>query len=77
MFSDIKRGTQSERVKEVVRTIFGPMGKVTESWTKLHNEECPNLHSSPSITRIAKLRKMSWAEHVARMGQRYMHVGYC
>jgi hypothetical protein len=32
---------------------------------KLHNEELHNLHSSPSIIRILKPRRMRWAGHVA------------
>jgi hypothetical protein len=37
---------------------------------KLHNEELHNLYSSPSITRIIKSRRMRWAGHVARMGEK-------
>jgi hypothetical protein len=29
-----------------------------------------NLYSSPSIIRVIKSRKMRWAGHVARMGER-------
>jgi hypothetical protein len=43
---------------------------VTGAWRKLHNEELHNLYSSPSIIRIIKLRKMRWAGHVARMGEK-------
>jgi hypothetical protein len=50
--------------------------KVTGGWRKLHNEELHNLYSSPSIIRIIKSRRMSWAGHVARMGRRGMHIGY-
>jgi hypothetical protein len=39
-------------------------------WRKLHNEELHNLYSSPSIIRIIKLRRMRWAGHVARMGEK-------
>jgi hypothetical protein len=42
---------------------------VTGRWRKLHNEELHNLYSSPSIVRIIKLRRVRWAEHVARMGE--------
>jgi hypothetical protein len=38
-------------------------------WRKLHNEELHNLYSSPSI-----IRMMRWADHLARMGRRGMHV---
>jgi hypothetical protein len=37
---------------------------------KLHNEELHNLYSSPSITRVIKSRRMRWAGHVARMGEK-------
>jgi hypothetical protein len=36
----------------------------------LHNEELRDLYSSPSIIRIIKSRRMRWAGHVARMGER-------
>jgi hypothetical protein len=37
---------------------------------KLNNEELRDLYSSPSIIRIIKSRKMRWAGHVARMGEK-------
>jgi hypothetical protein len=43
---------------------------VTGEWTKLHNEEFRDLYSSPSIIRIIKSRRMGWARHVTRMGQK-------
>jgi hypothetical protein len=43
---------------------------VTGEWRKLHNEELHDLYSSPSIIRIMKVRKMRWAGHVARMGEK-------
>jgi hypothetical protein len=53
------------------RRIFGPkMDGVTGGWRKLHNEELHNLYSSPSIIRMIKSRRMRWAEHVARMGEK-------
>ena len=54
----------------VLRGIFGPKrDEVTGNWRKLHNEELKDLHS-PNIVRVVKLRKMRWAGHVARMGER-------
>jgi hypothetical protein len=50
----------------VLSRIFGPKRDgVTGGWTKLHN-----LYSSPSIIRIIKSRRMRWAGHVARMGEK-------
>jgi hypothetical protein len=43
---------------------------VTGGWRKLHNEELHNLYSSPSIIRMFKSRRMRWAEHVARTGEK-------
>jgi hypothetical protein len=43
---------------------------VTGWWRKLLNEELHNLYSSPSIIRIIKARRMRWAGHVARMGEK-------
>jgi hypothetical protein len=57
--------------KRVLRRIFGPgMDEVTGGWRKLHNEEFHNLYSSPSIIRMIKSRRMRWARHVARMGEK-------
>jgi hypothetical protein len=55
----------------VLRRIFGPKRDgVTGGWRKLHNEELHNLYSLPSIIRIIKSRRMRWAGHVARMGEK-------
>jgi hypothetical protein len=43
---------------------------VTGEWRKLHNEELHNLYSSPNIIRLMKSRRMRWAGHVARMGEK-------
>jgi hypothetical protein len=43
---------------------------VTGGSKKLHNEELRDLYSSPSIIRIIKSRRMRWAGHVARRGEK-------
>jgi hypothetical protein len=37
---------------------------------KLYNEELDNLYSSPSIIIFIKSRRMRWAGHVARIGEK-------
>jgi hypothetical protein len=55
----------------VLRRIFGPKrDRVTGRWRKVHNEELHNLYSSPSIIRFIKSRRMRWARHVARIGEK-------
>jgi hypothetical protein len=54
----------------VLRRIFDPKrDEVIGGWRKLHNEELHNLLSSSSIIRM-KSRRMKWAGHVARMGEK-------
>jgi hypothetical protein len=55
----------------VLKKLFGPKRvEVTGEWRKLHNEELRDLYSSPSIIRIIKPRRIRWADHVARMGEK-------
>jgi hypothetical protein len=55
----------------VLRRIFGPKrDEVTKEWRKLHNKELYALYSSPNTIRVNKSRRLRWAGHVARMGQR-------
>jgi hypothetical protein len=55
----------------VLGRIFGQKrDEVTGEWRKLHNKEIGDLYSSPSIIRTIKSRKMRWAGHVARMGEK-------
>jgi hypothetical protein len=61
----------------VLRRIFGPKrDEVTGEWRKLHNEELRALYSSPSIIRIMTSRRMRWAGHVARMGEKRKLMDY-
>jgi hypothetical protein len=60
----------SEFENRVLRRIFGPKrDEVMGGWRKLQNE-LHNLYSSPSIIRMIKSRRMRWAGHVARMGEK-------
>jgi hypothetical protein len=55
----------------VLRRIFGPKrDEVKGEWRKLHNEELNGLYSLPNIVRVIKSRRMRWARHVARKGDR-------
>jgi hypothetical protein len=55
----------------VLRRFFGPKrDEVRGEWRKLNNEELHDLYTSPSIIRIIKSRRMRWAGHVARMGEK-------
>ena len=72
LVADVEGGTQV-RVYENrgLRRIFGPRrDEVTGKWRKRHNEELNNLYSSLNIVRVIKARRMRWAKHVARMGDR-------
>jgi hypothetical protein len=53
----------------VLRRIFEPKrDEVMGDCRKLHNEELHNLYSSPN--RMIKSRRMRWAGHVARIGEK-------
>jgi hypothetical protein len=55
----------------VLRRILGPkMDEVTGEWRKMHNEELRDLYSSPRIIRIIKSKRMRWAGHATRMGEK-------
>jgi hypothetical protein len=43
---------------------------VTGGCRKLHNEKLRGLYYSPSINGIIKSRRVKWAGHVARMGEK-------
>jgi hypothetical protein len=67
------REEQRLRVFEnrVLRKIFGPkMDEATGEWRRLHNEELYDLYSSPNVISVIKSRRMRWAGHIARMGEK-------
>jgi hypothetical protein len=71
LVSHFEGGTQTEGFENrELRRIFGPKREEDGSWRKLHNDELHSLYSSPKIVRVIKSRRMRWAGHVARMGER-------
>jgi len=55
----------------VLRRIFGPRrDEETGEWRKLHNEEFNDMYSSPNFVRVIKSRRMRYARHLARRGER-------
>jgi len=55
----------------VLRRIFGSQrDEVTGEWRKLHDEELIDPYSSTNVIWVIKSRRIGWAGHVARMGER-------
>jgi len=54
----------------VLRIFGSERDEVTGEWRKLHSEELNDLYCSPNIVRVIKSRRMKWAVHVARTGDR-------
>ena len=55
----------------VMKKIVGPKrDEVTGEWRRLQNKELYDLYCSPNIVRVIKQRRIKWAGHVARMGDR-------
>ena len=55
----------------VLRRIFGPKrDEVTGEWKKLQNEKLTDQYCSPDIVWVIKWRRMRWAGHVTRTGER-------
>jgi hypothetical protein len=67
--------TKEHRLRAFENRVLGRLfvpkrDKVAGAWRELHNEELHDLYSSSSIIRMTKFRGMSWAGHVARMGDK-------
>jgi len=57
--------------------LFGPKrDDVTGEWRRLRTEELYALYSSANIIQAIKSRRIGWAGHVARMGDREVHTGF-
>ena len=55
----------------VLRRIFGSKrDEVTRKWKTLHNEELNDMQSWPNVVWVIKSRRIRWAQHVVRMGER-------
>jgi hypothetical protein len=54
----------------VLRTFRPKRDKATGEWRRLHNEELNDRYSSPNTIRVIKSKRMRWAGHVARMGEK-------
>ena len=55
----------------VLRGIFVPKrDRVRREWRKLHDEVLHDLHSTRNILRVIKSRRMRWAGHVTRIGEK-------
>ena len=56
--------------------LFGPKSdEVIEEWRRIHNKELYGLYSTPHIIRVIKLKRLRWAGHVARVGERRSAYG--
>jgi hypothetical protein len=61
----------------VLRRIFGPKrDEATGEWRRLYNEGLNDLYPSPNIIRVIKSRRMRWAGHVVRMGEKEVHTEF-
>jgi hypothetical protein len=66
LVSEIKEHRLRVFENRVLRRIFGPKrNKVIGGWRKLIR----NLYSSSNTIRILRPRRMTWAGHVARIGE--------
>jgi hypothetical protein len=71
----LSRTEEEQRLRvfenRVLRRIFGPKrDEATGEWRRLHNKELSGLYSSPNIIQVGKWRRMRWAGHITRMGEK-------
>jgi len=57
------------RVFVLRRTCGSKRDEVTGEWRRQHNEELSDLYCLPNIFRVIKWRRMSWARHIACVGE--------
>ena len=60
---------QKKQYPTLIRKKVRKRDEVKGERRKLHNEELRDLYSSSNIVWVIKSRLMSWAGHVARMGE--------
>jgi hypothetical protein len=60
----------------LVFLVFMKRDEVTGGQRKLHYEQLHNSYFLPNIIRVNKSNRMRWAESVARMGRRRLHIAY-
>ena len=65
-----ERGLRVFENRVLRKTFVTKRDEQTGEWKKLHNEELNDLYCSPNIVRVIKSRRMRWAGHVVRMGER-------
>jgi hypothetical protein len=62
--------------RELRRILGLKRDELIEDWRKLNDEELYNLCCLPNVIRMMKSRRMGWAGHLARIGQRGMHIRF-
>jgi len=59
----------------VLRKILGhKRDEMIGEWREVCSEELHDLYCSPNIVRVMISRRIRWAEHVARMGEKRVKI---